>query len=426
MALDDLVLGIATAGLYNLWKATRRTREAVRNTGASIEGITDDLGDSAAATAAAMAQIAGDLTQFVGELEGLMTVRGSHLRSEDELLDAEVGRLRLLRATEQELLDALARRGVDAEAAGAWRDALRKSESAETLRLLGRLAIVRGALDDLLYAEPGVVPACLYDLEEALTRFTMFEQTGIEDLIATARDTAAESGVVLADLAGLLVARTYRPVDPAALSPEAREELGRLRSSRDLYDRLLERNTNVLAGLQEELLQVHPDEWDGHPDRSPENPVTLMPKGARIARSLHRTEISAYLGNHAALIAINQYYERERLRVEKRIASLTHVPVEEPGVIPVTLEETRLAIERFRVEGQPRLELLIDNLNAALAASKGTAARTERILATVEAAAAWIPKNPLLFTIGAALLLAIVAAILVVLLILLVRLALAV
>jgi hypothetical protein len=453
-----LVLGVATFGLYNIWKATRQARKTVQKTGVAIEGFTDDIETSAAALGATVVRVADDLSLFVGELENLMVARRAFPRSETDLRDTEVERLRALRAVETELLDELAERGVDAEAAGARSDISgaavpgNKAELQETVRLLSRLAIVRSAIDEVLYAEPGVVPACLYDIEEALKRFNTLEQTGIEDLIATTRSTFEESEAVLKEIEHLLVVRTYKPVDVAALSAEEREELARLRSSVDLYDRLIGKNAKTLIRLQEELLHAHLEEWSGFPGAPPSgregwhadevkrsdmllpcvaktagaglplrNPVQSMPEGARIAGSLHRTDISALLGNHAALLGVNRYYERERLMAEKRIASLTRVPCEEPGVIPGTLEEMGAAIARFRVEGQPRLELLLDNLNLALTESRSTTSRIDRILAAAEAVSDYVLHHSLLFKIGAVVLVGLVSAILVFILIWLVR-----
>ncbi len=442
MALDDLVMGVATFGLYNLWKATRQARETVRKTGVAVEGLTDGIETSTAALGATAAQIAGNLSVFSRELESLMIARRAVPRSETDLGDVASGRLRALRAKEAELLDELARRGIDAEAAGAWGgffgDAVagEAAGSQEDIRLLGRLAVTRSAIDEILYAEPGVVPACLYDVEEVLRRFNTLEQTGIEDLLGATRDTVEGSEAVLRELEGLLVIRTYRPVDTAALSAGEQEELARLRSSVDLYDRLITKNTKALSRLQEDLLHAHHDDWDGFPGGAASgsvgemssaevrsrDPVQVVPKSARIAGSLRRADISALLVNHAALLGINRYYERERLRAEKRIASLTHVAVGESGVLPGTLEETRLMIARLHREAQPRLELLIDNLNETLVASRIITARTDRILAKVEAVSALIPLNGLPLRIAGALILGLAAAILVVLLILLVRL----
>jgi hypothetical protein len=474
-ALDDWVLGIATFGLYNLWKATRQARVTVQKTGTAIEGITDDIGTSAAVVGTSIFQVAGDLMIFVRELEELMTVRGTVPRNEEELWDAEVERLRTLREKEKELLDELTKRGVDRETAGTWSDIfsgnvpVEAAESNEKIQLMSKLSIVRSAIDEMLYAEPGVVPTCLYDVEEALTRFNMLEQTGIEELLFTTRNTVEESEAFLKEVEKLIVVRKWKPVDAADLSAEEREELARLQSSLKLYERLIEINSKALIRLQEELLLAYPEEWNCFLDAAPlepsgatgetgdepkggerggemerscdrpgtdppymrriagtgiitRNPEKFMPKGVRIARSLHRTEISAFLGNHAAFLGVNQYYERERLKVEKKIALLTRVPVEEPGVIPGTLEEMRQSIARFRIEGQPRLEILLDNLNEMLIESRRATARTDRILEKVEALSDFACLNAFRLKIGAAVFLGLVLTILVVILILLVKL----
>ncbi len=185
MNLDDVFYDIASIGLYNLWKATHQVRKTVRSTGLAVEEITGGAGDRAAEFETAFSSAARDLLSFVGELEELVAVRGASLRSEDELLDADVRRLSALRVKEKELLE---------ELAGHEKD--EPSAPQEQALLESKLSIVRNAVHEILdAAEPGVIPTSLYDARAILERFTVLEQPGIEEIFDAALGNLAGFGV---------------------------------------------------------------------------------------------------------------------------------------------------------------------------------------------------------------------------------------
>ncbi len=265
----------------------------------------------------------------------------------------------------------------------------------------------------------------------------------------SATSQALES--VLNEVEKLFVIRRDTAVDPAGLPKEKQDELARLQTSLALYDRLIEKTTRATIRLQEELLRAYPGEAavmetsptsgarergesDNRAGSEKPNPALpgerhparalRPPKSVRIARVVGRTDITAVLANLTAMQGINRYYERERLKVEKKIVRLVSVPVDEPGVLPRSIDEMRLTIERFRIGGQPRLEILADNLNEAITESRTAAANTNRSYEAVYRFADGVSENRLLLVIGAGIFAVLVLAILVVLLIILVEIAL--
>lgn len=431
MILDDMLYDIASIGLYNLWKATHQVRKTVRSTGMAVEEITGGVGDRAADAETAFSSAVHNLLSFISELEDLVAVRDGSFRGEDELLDVDVRRLSALRVKERELLEELARYG-EGEPPAPEEKALAES----------KLAIVRNAIHGILdAAEPGVIPTGLYDARAVLERFNTLEQPEIEEIFAATLGNLAGFESVLGEVEKLFVVRRDTVVDPAGLSKEKQDELARLQSSLILYDRLIEKTTRATIRLQEELLRAYPEEAVVRTPVPPgtrerENPHPVLPreqhpapglrppKSVRIARVTGRADITAVLANLAAMQGINRYYERERLKVEKKIARLLSVPVDEPGVLPRSLDEMRLTIERFRVGGQPRLEIIADNLNEAITESRTAAASANRTFGAFQRFADDLTANRLLLVIGFGVFAALLLASLVVLLIILVEIAL--
>ncbi|RXE57221.1 hypothetical protein ABH15_03680 [Methanoculleus taiwanensis] len=440
MILDDMLYDIASIGLYNLWKATHQVRKTVRSTGMAVEEITGGIGDRAADAETAFSSAVHNLLSFISELEDLVAVRDGSFRGEDELLDVDVRRLSALRVKERELLEELARYG-EGEPPAPEEKALAES----------KLAIVRNAIHGILdAAEPGVIPTGLYDARAVLERFNTLEQPEIEEIFAATLGNLAGFESVLGEVEKLFVVRRDTVVDPAGLSKEKQDELARLQSSLILYDRLIEKTTRATIRLQEELLRAYPEEAvvrtpvppgtrergasavragseTPHPVLPGEQhpaPGLRPPKSVRIARVMGRTDITAVLANLAAMQGINRYYERERLKVERKIARLLSAPVDEPGVLPRSLDEMRLTIERFRVSGQPRLEMLVDTLTEVITESRTAAANTNRTFEVACRFADGLSRNRLLLVIGFGVFAALLLASLVVLLIILVEIAL--
>jgi len=76
--------------------------------------------------------------------------------------------------------------------------------------------------------------------------------------------------------------------------------------------------------------------------------------------------------------------------------------VEKPGVIPEMLEEIRQTIARFHTESQPRVESVLDNVNATVVESTAVLSNVNRSLENVQGAFEFLTKYSLYIKIGLA------------------------
>jgi len=101
-----------------------------------------------------------------------------------------------------------------------------------------------------------------------------------------------------------------------------------------------------------------------------EKALTARPVGETLGSVIRTPEVNAYLGSHNTVTGRIRYLERERLKIEKGIYRIKWEKVEEPGVIPKTLDETHRIMNRFRTEEQPRIEIVLDSVNDTILESK--------------------------------------------------------
>ncbi|AFV24951.1 hypothetical protein Mpsy_2750 [Methanolobus psychrophilus R15] len=90
---------------------------------------------------------------------------------------------------------------------------------------------------------------------------------------------------------------------------------------------------------------------------------SMQPHGARISASLS-TKFDGYQRNYDSMKAQKAFYARQAQKLDKKYEKLANKWVEVPGVIPGTLEELHGVLKRVRTEEQPRIDILLDNLNA--------------------------------------------------------------
>jgi hypothetical protein len=90
---------------------------------------------------------------------------------------------------------------------------------------------------------------------------------------------------------------------------------------------------------------------------------SMQPHGARISASLS-TKFDGYQRNYDSMKAQKAFYARQAQKLDKEYEKLANKWVEVPGVIPGTLEELHGVLKRVRTEEQPRIDILLDNLNA--------------------------------------------------------------
>ncbi len=89
---------------------------------------------------------------------------------------------------------------------------------------------------------------------------------------------------------------------------------------------------------------------------------SMQPYGARISASLS-TKFDGYQRNYDFMKAQKAFYARQSLKLDKAYEKVANKWVEVPGVIPGTLEELHGVLKRVKTEEQPRIDLLLDNLN---------------------------------------------------------------
>jgi hypothetical protein len=130
--------------------------------------------------------------------------------------------------------------------------------------------------------------------------------------------------------------------------------------------------------------------------------IAAQPMAASVATVLNQNVVSAYLDNYHTIEGRVRYYMRERLKIEKAIYRIKWVAVEEPGVIPKTLEEIRGILERLRTEAQPRVEVLLDNVSATVLETKGVLTNVNTSLESVQSAFDFLNQYSLYIKIGLA------------------------
>jgi len=109
----------------------------------------------------------------------------------------------------------------------------------------------------------------------------------------------------------------------------------------------------------------------------------MQPHGARISASLS-TRFDGYQRNYDLLKAQKAFYHRQTLKLGKKYELLANEWIEEPGLIPKTLEELHGVLGTFRTEEQPRIDLVLDNVNANLEESKQTLSKANDTMDSVK------------------------------------------
>jgi hypothetical protein len=97
----------------------------------------------------------------------------------------------------------------------------------------------------------------------------------------------------------------------------------------------------------------------------------LKNRAFTVSSILQRANVSAFLQNHSVLQGQLKLYERQRVQVERQIHAYEWELVEEPGVIPQTLDEIKTSINLVNTQGMPRLNTILDSTNLAVVESRG-------------------------------------------------------
>jgi hypothetical protein len=472
MAWDDWVFGILTGGLYNIGKGIYKASEAAEAAGDAAEDIAESAGTTLAILGETVARLGSELESFVQELEEMVTVERVTPRDEDDLWDEEVERLKALRKKEKELLKELEELGA-ADRDFSWNEVFwealtgRLEDLMEEFRIRSKLALVRSAIREILYEEPGVIPTSIYHFKEILERFNTLEQPRIEEMMDSTQDNMEEVNEILKEVKKLFVVRTWKPVPSHELTEDKKKKIDVLEKNLKAYEGLIEKNSAISLQIRNALIQrsektskalslsmkrvrrMQPalDENTGrlnfsnpsesgnpNPGRNPEvktwvamkrrpGALAIQPAAMRIASLMERNETAGYAQNYNFVKGVMRYYEREKLKIEKEIFRLKWIPVEEPGLIPKTLDEVRMSLNHFRTEEQPRVDNVLDNLADAIAESRNVMMSVNNSLTTNQAILDSISKNSLYIKLGLGTLGALIIANLFVGLIVLVRMA---
>ncbi|SES69289.1 hypothetical protein SAMN04488587_0622 [Methanococcoides vulcani] len=111
--------------------------------------------------------------------------------------------------------------------------------------------------------------------------------------------------------------------------------------------------------------------------------MSMQPHGAIISASLS-TKFDGYQRNYDLLKAQKTFYYRQSLKLERKYELLSNKWVEEPGIIPKTLDELHGVLKNVRTEEQPRIDQLLDNLNANLTESQETLSKANDTMDSIQ------------------------------------------
>lgn len=456
MAWDDWVFGALTGGAYNVGKTIYEASEAADKAGDAAEEIGNGAGTALAVISSTVNKLGKDMSSFLKEMEQLLTVRRVTPRDEVDLWDEEVERLDALRQHETQLLAELA--GLEkSDDDDSWFEILFDSftgnGSYEELILRTKLAVVRSAITEILCEEPGVIPTSIHNVQLILERFNTLEQPRLEEILDSANDNLEESKEILSEVHKLFVTRTWKAVLVSDLTPEKRRELESFQKSLLDLDSLIEKNAAISSALRKGLVQAHTATFPqdrtissllktgegprinvrpvtsggsaapgGSPDtvgkrgiyrkvlpsgpsfslKSKVSVMATQPMASSIASALNMNAVSGYLDNYHVMEGRNRFYLRERLKIEKAIYRIKWIPVDEPGVIPRILGEFEQTISRFRIGSQPRIEAILDNVNAAAVETKAILSNVNISLGFVQRVSGFLSKYSLYIKIGLA------------------------
>ncbi|WP_319508189.1 hypothetical protein [uncultured Methanolobus sp.] len=505
MAWYDVVLGVATGGLYTAGKAIYQAGNAADDIG----GAAEEAGMALAVIGSTIQAVGEQLESTLKEAEELLTIQRLTPRSEADLWDEEKARLNSLKQEKTRLENKLKEKGVSNTGNfdfNFWDLISDFSNVMETFQLLARLASVNKEIHDIFYQEPGVLTTGIYNAKEVLERFNTIEQPMVEDILASLDDNLDVSEEVLQEVKKLFVTKKKVPVSIAELSPSIRDQLEMIQTDKLYYEGLISRKDTVTAQLGD-IIKTHPqnkfeivagaikvpkeniyassvldevinaasildtdisiaDVLDSKDisknvgmdkvaaenerltdnvnirdsvrtvrnlassqpsitttaatsatnvasttnaaseistkteaanisavniarmatavSKSPGYAMSVMqPHGAKISASLS-TKFDGYQRNYDLLKAQKAFYFRQSLKMERKYEFLSNKWIEEPGIIPKTLDELHGVLENVRTKEQPRIDLLLDNVNATLVEAKGTVEKANDTMDSVK------------------------------------------
>jgi hypothetical protein len=385
---DDVLFGVLTGGAYNAAKGAAQA-------GAAAGKIGDDLGKAVTLTTEKALNLLDEITAFVTELEHQMVIKRLTPRNENDLWDEDRQRLtdlkNLLTIYEAEYkkfggqdtnYDTLVQSIVD----------MMMGNIAPKLGQFAiKILVIRQAIDDIYYHEPGVIPETIYQVKSVIERFNTLEQPRIETLMDITHDTIEEGNEILVEVKKLFIIRQYKEKSLTSLSAEDKAQHIRLMTMRAHYNDLIAKNSVLAGSLQQGLADVRisgpmlptgaaipgvlpapgqPGSFAASGPAKVKIPLTGVSVSPVVLENspvqVKNSKIDALLAANTTVQGRLVFFERERLKLDKSLFKLTNELVEVPGVIPNTLDEVYLITKRFRTEEQPRIEKLMDSSNATI------------------------------------------------------------
>ncbi len=507
MAWHDIVLGVATGGLYTVGKAIYQAGNAAESAGNAAE----EVGIALAVIGSTMQAVGEQLESTLEEAEELLTIKRLTPRSEADLWDEEKARLDSLKHEKTKLENKLKEKGINETGVfdfNLWDLISSFDDIMETFMLLAKLAAVNKEIHDIFYQEPGVLTTGIYNAKEVLERFNTIEQPMVEDILASLDDNLDVSEEVLQEVKKLFITKKKVPVSITELSPSIRDQLELIQTDKLYYKELISRKDTITAQLGD-IIKTHPknkfeiaagaikvpkesiytssvldevmdaasihdidisiadtlNDKDINVNAGTDNvaeekklsdnvkirdsvrtadpsisgstvrnlaspqPATrstvatsaasatsptdikvdatnvsaidmarmatavnkspgyamsaMQPHGAKISAALS-TKFDGYQRNYDLMKAQKAFYFRQSMKMERKYELLSNQWIEEPGSIPKTLDELHGVLENVRTEEQPRIDLLLDNVNAIMVETKGTIEKANDTLDSVK------------------------------------------
>ena len=369
-------------------------------------------------------------------------------------------RLSALRKEEKKLKDELtALGGKDDDASWSsyiW-DMVTGKVTYDELLVRIKLATIREAIHEILYQEPGVIPNTVHNLQLILERFNTLEQPRIEDILDSVDDNVEELLELQKEIKKLFVVESWKLVPAAEITAVQQQALETMESKLKNFDSLLAKNAKLSNQLQLGLVKVQPEKFElptgmarvnlgglasrdlsstaATPGAGSSRPtvaaadsvlpsvetgrtpleimrgpsvvvrgkvstVAAQPMAMSIASALEQNSVSAYLDNYNMVEGRMRFYQREKLKIEKGIFRIKWVRVEEPGVIPKTLNEALEILIHVRQESLTRLDTILDSVNETVMETTAVLANVNTSLESVQGAFDFMTKYGLWIKIG--------------------------
>ncbi len=455
MSWDDWVLGALSLGLYNVGKAAYKAGEAVDEAGNAAE----EAGTALAIIGTTAEEVGKQLTSLLKETEELITIKRLSPRDESELWEEEKNRLADLRKIQADLVKQINDLGVTEPSDFIWDFLTDTVENMmKRMNLISSLVIVNNEINEILYQEPGILTTTIYNASETLERFNTIEQPKIETIMDSVEDNLEVTEDTLKEIKKLLVIRQKVPVSEFELTPEMKEKLKAFEMDTGFYKGLIGKRSNISKQLMNAIGNIPETKFEisekgikvanlniakgsptisggseiDEPEREPikkyesaapdtgtlkkqlenmgrvnmvlarrsqKSLATIQPQGVKVSAALN-TKFEGYQRNYAFFRAKENFYDREILKIGKKVDKIKYRWEDKPGVIPQTLDELKAILERVRTQEQPRIETTLDLVNSNLEESRNTLSGINSTLDSVKGITSFIDKNSTLILIG--------------------------